>query len=323
MDSRLFVLAGGIILVLLAVIIWQRTEYQRQMQKKLREITADLEKILDTESKGKVMVFTDQQELMDLLAQINRLLEDRQKTKADYRRQENASRKMLANVSHDMKTPLTVILGYLEIMRLNQAEDPMLQKVEEKAKQVVEMVDAFFLLAKLEAGDMPVNLERIDVAENCREAILSFYELLQKNGFHVEIIIPEAPVYAIGDGDGLQRILANLITNAVRYGRDGKYLGIQLREEDSTVCIDVVDKGKGIEKEFAENVFERLYTLEDSRNRKIQGNGLGLTIARNLAQSMGGTVTLESEPGVRTVFTVTLSRRQDALWEKRENERIS
>ena len=79
-------------------------------------------------------------------------------------------------------------------------------------------------------------------------------------------------------------------------------------EEKNFVFIDIVDKGRGIEKEFAANVFERLYTVEDSRSRQMQGNGLGLTIAKNLARQMGGDILLESEPGVKTVFTVRLKK---------------
>ena len=94
----------------------------------------------------------------------------------------------------------------------------------------------------------------------------------------------------------------------MRYGNDGKYLGFTLREKEHYVYIDVIDKGKGIEKEFAASVFERLYTMEDSRNREIQGNGLGLTIAKNLANNLGGDIFLDSEPKVKTVFTVKLKK---------------
>lgn len=100
----------------------------------------------------------------------------------------------------------------------------------------------------------------------------------------------------------------NLLSNAIRYGSDGKYIGFFLREDKRYVYIDVADKGKGIGKEFAASVFERLYTMEDSRNRQIQGNGLGLTIAKNLAKQMGGDILLESEPGIKTVFTVKLKK---------------
>ena len=91
-------------------------------------------------------------------------------------------------------------------------------------------------------------------------------------------------------------------------GSDGKYIGMFHRSDEKYIYIDVVDKGKGIERGFAQNVFERLFTMEDSRNREIQGNGLGLTIAQNLAHQLGGKITLESEPNVKTTFTVKLRK---------------
>ena len=215
---------------------------------------------------------------------------------------------MLANISHDIKTPLTVILGYLEIMRLAHDDDEMLKKVEAKAKQVLDLMNQFFTLAKLEAGDANINISRINISEICRESVLGFYEILVQKDFEVEISIPDRAVYARGEKNALQRILFNLLSNAVRYGREGKYLGIFLREDQNTVFIDITDKGKGIEKEFADRVFERLYTMEDSRNREIQGNGLGLTIAKNLAVQLGGDLYLDSTPNTRTTFTVRLKK---------------
>ena len=85
-------------------------------------------------------------------------------------------------------------------------------------------------------------------------------------------------------------------------------MGIFLRTDAETVCIDVVDKGQGIDKAFAQSVFDRLFTMEDSRSRKVQGNGLGLTIARNLAWQMGGEILLDSTPHERTTFTIKLKR---------------
>lgn len=280
----------------------------RRTQAQLKEISDKLSDILKNDSNEQVMVFTDDKILMDLCGQINLLLLDRQKMKANFRKQEIASKKMLANISHDIKTPLTVILGYLEIMRLGNYEDEALQKVEAKAKQVMELIDEFFTLAKLEAGDKNIEMAKININELCRENVLGFYELLLQKDFEVEISIPEQTIFVLGDKEAINRILCNLLSNAIRYGSDGKYIGFFLREENDFVCIDVVDKGKGIEKQFAASVFERLYTMEDSRNRSIQGNGLGLTIAKNLANQMGGDVLLESEPGERTMFTVRLKR---------------
>lgn len=163
-------------------------------------------------------------------------------------------------------------------------------KIEDNPRnpQVMELINQFFTLAKLEAGDQNLQRVKVNICEVCRENILNFYELLRQKEFTVDIRIPEHALFAWGDTDAIHRILSNLISNAVRYGSEGNYIGMFVRKEADAVIIEITDKGKGIEKAFAERVFERLYTMEDSRNRDIQGNGLGLTIARNLARKMGG-----------------------------------
>lgn len=297
------------IAVLICIVVYQQFVFRRGIQKQLKEISQKLEKIQDTDSDENIMMFTDEQALMELLVQINRLLENQRKMKVDYRRSQISAKKMLSNISHDIKTPMTVILGYLEIMRINgDKEDEMLLKVEQKAKRVMELINQFFTLAKLEAGDMELEISRINICEVCRENILDFYELLKQKEFQVEVKIPEEAVFIMGNKEALHRILYNLISNVIRYGLDGRYLGLVLRSVKNDVYIDVIDKGKGVEKEFAGNVFERLFTMEDSRNRRIQGNGLGLTIAKTLAQQLGGEIVLESEPNVKTTFTVKLHK---------------
>lgn len=297
------------IVFLVGIILYQQFVFRTGIQTKLRKISGKLKEITDTNSDERVMVFTENKELMELAAQINRLLENHLKIKADYRRSEIASKKMLSNISHDIKTPMTVILGYLEIMRINgTSTNEMLEKIEQKAENVMELINQFFTLAKLESGDMDIELSRIDICEICRESILDFYEILTNNDFQVDIDVPESPIYVHGNKEAIQRILFNLISNVIRYGTDGKYLGIKLRTDKKAAYIDVIDKGKGIDKHFADSVFDRLFTMEDSRNRNIQGNGLGLTIAKNLAFQLGGNITLDSTPYVKTTFTVKLKK---------------
>lgn len=293
--------------VLFCLVLYQQFADRTGTRARLREISEKLERIIDTDSDERIMVFTENRELMELAAQMNCLLENHQKMKADSRRAQAASKKMLANISHDLKTPMTVILGYLEIMQLDGAvTDEMLKKIQQKGQNVMELMNHFFTLAKLESGDLELELSQVDAAEICREGILDFYEILIGSGFQVEIDLPETAVYVWGDREAIQRILSNLISNAVRYGKDGKYLKVALRSDGKYVYLDVADKGKGIEKSFADSVFDRLFTMEDSRSRDIQGNGLGLTIAKNLAVQQGGDLTLESTPWVKTVFTVRL-----------------
>lgn len=307
-DRTVFGLISFGAAVLISVIFWQAVRYI-SMRKKLAGMTKELKEILDKDTSAYLMVFTDNKDLSKLAAQINRLQEKHQKAKADFFRSEMASKRMLSNISHDIKTPMTVVLGYLEIMRLQgEYSDEMMKKTEQKAQQVIELMNQFFSLAKLEAGDGDIELSRVDACGICRETVLGFYEILTEKNFRVEINLPEKAVYVQGNKEALQRILFNLLSNAIRYGYEGKYLGVALTQEDKTVSVVVTDKGRGIEKEFAQNVFERLFTMEDSRSREVQGNGLGLTIARNLALQMGGDIVLESIPYERTAFTVKLKK---------------
>jgi len=307
-DKTIIFFLAVVVCLLFLVVLYQRFIFGRGIQAKIKRMNKKLEEILETGSDEKVMVFTDNPVLMELGGQINRLLIDRQKIRADFKREEISSKKMLANISHDIKTPLTVILGYLEIMRLNHADHEMLKKVETKANQVMNLINQFFTLAKLESGDTNINLGKVNINEICRENVLEFYDILLQKDFDVDLFIPETAIFVQGEKEALQRILYNLLSNVIRYGSDGKYLGVFLRQDKGNVYIDVVDKGKGIEQEFASNVFDRLYTMEDSRNREIQGNGLGLTIAKNLAKQLEGDIFLDSIPNVKTTFTVSLKK---------------
>lgn len=307
-DKIIIFFLGCTVLLLLLIIFYQRFVFTKGIQGNLKKINQNLSHILEKDSDEKVMVFTDNKTLIDLCKQINRLLLDRQKIKADFRKQEVSSKKMISNISHDIKTPLTVILGYLEIMQLNNPENETLKKVEIKAKQVIELINQFFSLAKLESGDMKIELCRLNINKLCKENILDFYDILLQKNFDVDISIPEQDIFIQGDKDAIQRIMFNLISNVIRYGNDGNYIGLSLREEKNYVYIDIIDKGRGIEQEFISNVFERLYTMEDSRNRNIQGNGLGLTIAKNLAEQLGGEIILTSKPNIKTVFTLKLKK---------------
>ena len=336
-EREMVAVLSFFILVLVGVVVWQRLAFRSGTQKKLLGMAEELKNILDRDGGAGLMVFTDNKGLAALAAQINRLLEKHRKAKAGYYRSEMASKRMLSNISHDIKTPMTVVLGYLEIMRLKgECSGEMLEKTEKKARNVMELIDQFFTLAKLESGDMDMEMARIEAGSICRETILGFYEMLHfqwqagssgkegaessgEEAFCLEIDIPEEPVYVWGNKEALQRILSNLISNVIRYGREGRYLGVFLREKEEEIWIDVVDKGKGIAPEFAESVFERLFTMDDSRSRKVQGNGLGLTIAKNLALQMGGDIVLESVPCQKTTFTLQLKKAAHKVYGERNS----
>ena len=290
-------------------------QYQarRKLAREIRYISDKLREIAADRSPQKLLLHTDTRELRELLTGINLLQEERQREGAGYARTEMAMRRMLSNISHDLRTPLTVISGYVEMM-MNRADlSPgeravLMDKVSGKVREVIGMINAFFDLAMLESGDKELPLSRVHLNEVCRRNILSFYDVLTDSGFDVEIDIPDEPLYALANEEALDRVLNNLISNAIRYGGDGRMLGLAVRAEDEAVRIDVIDRGQGIQEAHQDHIFERLYTLEDSRNRKYQGSGLGLTITKRLVELMNGTISVASTPYERTVFTVRLKR---------------
>ncbi|MDM5190225.1 HAMP domain-containing histidine kinase [Bacillus sp. DX4.1] len=303
----------AVIIFILVGIIYFQYHVQKNKSANLRYAYAKLQEIVEKQTGEKLLVVTDDRELQSLLVVINHLLDAKQKTNADHAKVEISMRKMLSNISHDLKTPLTVILGYTEMLNTDKTmnkeeQQALLEKVHVKTLEVMELIHKFFDLAKLESGDKEIEMTRVNMNEVCREKILSFYDLLTTKGFDVHIDIPEKNVYALGNAEVLGRILNNLLSNAIAYGYDGKTLGITLRSDDMCAYVDVWDRGKGIDESHIDKVFERMYTLEDSRNRLYQGSGLGLTITKRLVEALGGEIHLSSTPYEKTIFTVMLKK---------------
>ena len=212
-----------------------------------------------------------------------------------------------------LKTPLTVVLGYIEMLQLDTAiseeeRQRLLSGVHSKTLEVLQLIHQFFDLAKIEAGDTDYPITKINVNEICRKNILSFYNIVTSMGIDIHIDIPKTAVFALGNEEALDRIMNNLLSNAITYGAEGKVIGLAVRHDDVTIYIDIWDRGKGIDEYHIDRVFERMYTLEDSRNKSFQGSGLGLTITKRLVEILGGSIHLSSIPYEKTIFTVSLKR---------------
>lgn len=301
-----------VILFLISIIYFQ---YHREKNQNatIKYTYEKLQSIMIEQSNEKILAVTTNNEMKQLLNALNELLDHNQKIIATHWKIEDSMRKMLSNISHDLKTPLTVILGYIEMLQLNNAiseeeRQRLLSGVHAKTEEVLKLIHLFFDLAKIEAGDMDYPITKINVNEICRKNILSFYDVVTTMGIGIQIEIPEKAIFALGNEEALERIMNNLLSNAITYGADGNVIGLAVRDDDENIYIDVWDCGKGIDEYHLDSVFERMYTLEDSRNKSFQGSGLGLTITKRLVEIMGGSIRLSSIPYEKTIFTISLKR---------------
>lgn len=155
---------------------------------------------------------------------------------------------------------------------------------------------------------MAIEITRVNLSEIVQETLLDYYNDFEKEGISPQISIPAVPLYAQCDLMSIKRILSNLLSNALRYGKEGKVVGIELREEKDTIWVDIWNKGAVISKSDIEHIFERTYTGEYSRNPSIRGNELGLTIVKRLVELQNGNIVVTSEAEGRTVFSFSLKK---------------
>ncbi|GGD59603.1 two-component sensor histidine kinase [Paenibacillus nasutitermitis] len=301
--------------ILLVSVFMNVMQYKAKKERNsnLRYICGKLYGIVSDRTNERLLLVTAEQELRELLIGVNRLLAYIHEINSDSARTKLSMRRMLSNVSHDLKTPLSIVLGYIETIRYNrdlssEERDVLLSKAQLKTVEVSGLINQFFDLAKLESGDWLIDRRRLHLNEVCRKSMLGFYDIFEGKGIEVSIEIPEAPIFIYADEEALRRILDNLLSNAIRYGYEGGIVGLTLHHDDSYAYIDVWDKGKGIRETDRDRIFERLYTLEDSRNSSTEGSGLGLTITKKLTEQLEGFIDVNSSPYERTVFALRFAK---------------
>lgn len=302
-----------VLLLLLLVIVYRFYRVKKQINQNLSYISKKLNRIISNESAERLLLFTDEKQIRELLIEINYLLDYHQEYTAEVARVRTSMNRMLTNVSHDLKTPLTVILGYIETIQHNKEITPeerasLLSTVHEKVIEVANLMNKFFDLAKLESDDWQLEMSKIHINEVCRKTIIGYYDTLTSKGFDVLIDIPKESIFLYADADAITRVLENLLSNAIRYGKDGKVVGLTLRQDSEYVFIEILDRGKGIKEPETNQLFERLYTLDDSRSSSAEGSGLGLTIAKRLTERMNGHIEFSSVPFKQTVFTIKFKK---------------
>ena len=237
----------------------------------------------------------------ELLVCLNQLLELRQEERAAYRRKEQELRRQIANVSHDLRTPLTSILGYLQLLEGDglspEKKAEYLAVVEGRARTLQVFIATFYDLSRIEGGELPLEREKVDLGRALSDQLAASYEQIEEAGLDMEVdLAPDLPpVWA--DSGAVTRIFSNLLTNALRHGKDA--LSIRLYREGNGIVSAFSNRAEDLTAEDASHVFERFYTADKMRTG--QSTGLGLAIVKALAERMGHSATARWEDGVFTI----------------------
>ncbi|MCZ8514564.1 HAMP domain-containing sensor histidine kinase [Paenibacillus filicis] len=227
---------------------------------------------------------------------------------------EENRKELISNISHDLKTPITTIKGYIEGIRdgvpaTKEKMDKYVNTIYSKAADMDRLIDELFLYSKLDLNKVPFNFETLDLRRFVEDVTEELLFDLEEQGFRVELPEPGQPVLVRIDPEKMRRTIANLIGNCVKYmDKRDKRIRIRLYEERERVAVEIEDNGPGMEKDVLEHIFDRFYRAEPSRDARTGGSGLGLAIAKQIVEGHGGTIGASSKPGEGTRIRFALPK---------------
>ena len=302
MNAETFAVIGIVIAlfsICVAVLTVRRTKTQ------ILEMSDILEDIKN--GNGNRRILAETHELTAPLAySINDIVRSYEDRLLALRRTEETNRQLMTSLSHDVRTPLTTLIGYLDAAHRGMVEgeerDGYIETACRKAHDLKEYIDVLFDWFRLGSDEFSMNVMTVDLTELTRNILIDWIPVLENAGIDFEAEIPEQPFRVNLDPEGYMRILNNLMQNAVSHSHAEK-IELTLSGEGGNINILLADHGVGISKEDLKHIFERLYKCDKGRSEK--GSGLGLSIARQLTEKMNGTITADSEPGNGTVFSLT------------------
>jgi two-component system phosphate regulon sensor histidine kinase PhoR len=231
----------------------------------------------------------------------------------EIRRLETVRRDFVANVSHELRTPIASVRSAAETLGMALDHDPkaarqFIEIIERNGRRLGELVDDLLDLSKIEAQEFRLKLEDLDLPFLCEMTVASLAARATSRRIHLTVTMPKGLPTARGDKSAFERVLTNLIDNALKYCPDGAQVSVGGRETGGKLQVSVSDSGPGIDAKHLPRLFERFYRVDPGRSRDMGGTGLGLSIVKHLVEAMGGEVSVQSTPGKGSTFAFTLPR---------------
>lgn len=297
--------------VLFGILVFTVT-FMILQEKSLRYITK-ISDAMQNISEGDLNVTVEVEgddEFSSMAANLNKMVEDLKELMDKERESERTKNELITNVAHDLRTPLTSIIGYLELLSGDVKLEPEIQKkyiniAYVKTKRLEKLIEDLFGFTKMNYGKLSMHVGQVDVVKLLSQLLEEFYpSFVDKNlSYELQSNVPVKVITA--DGNLLARLFDDLINNAIKYGADGKRIMVKLHADDEIVTVSVINYGYVIPADELPLIFNKFYRVEQSRSTNTGGTGLGLAISKNIVDMHGGTITVTSDLS-GTVFTVKL-----------------
>lgn len=289
-----FVIMG---IIDLGILYWRLIRRYRQMQ--LRHIISELHFIANGHYNHRIP-FEINGDLGKIIESINGLVDSTVGAIEEERKIEKSKDELITNVSHDIRTPLTSIIGYLGLIEEKQyrSQDELLKYTHTayaKAKQMKVLVDDLFEYTKVRQPTSPINLISFDMEQLLEQITVDFELEASKKNMQIDVQVSQSPFIMEGDTDKLVRVFNNLISNALKYGKGGHQIVLQAEKIGREAVVTIKNDGPMIPKESLEKLFDRFYRVENSRSQETGGTGLGLAIAQSIIVLHGGYIYAKSD----------------------------
>lgn len=294
---------------------------QRKSLKYIDKIAVAVQNISEGDLNTEIEVLGDDEFSM-IAANLNRMEADIRELMDKERESERTKNELITNVAHDLRTPLTSIIGYLELLSKGVPLPPQMQQkyidiVYTKAKRLEKLIEDLFGFTKMNYGKISMNVGKVDIVKLLGQLLEEFYPSFADKELTYELTSNVPAQIISADGNLLARLFDNLINNAIKYGAEGKKVLVKVNAEEEIVTISVTNYGYVIPADELPLIFNKFYRVEQSRSTTTGGTGLGLAIAKSIVDMHGGTITVTSDLH-GTVFTVKLKVNFDV---NRENFR--
>ena len=291
------------LIISLVSVVWAVFKVRR-VKKQILEMSDALEDVKN--GNGNRRILSEVHELVAPLAyEINDIILSYENRLSAYHQTEETNRQLMTSLSHDVRTPLTTLIGYLDAAHKGivdgKERDDYIETARRKAHDLKQYIDVLFDWFKLGSNEFSMNIKAVDLTELTRNILIDWIPIFEDTQIDFTIDIPEQPFRVQIDPDGYMRILNNLIQNVISHSHADK-IGIALSGQGGNIKILLSDNGVGIDREDLKHIFERLYKCDKGRSEK--GSGLGLSIVLQLVEKLNGTITADSVPGNGTVFTL-------------------